>query len=361
MARDHHREPFKDSTLVKLALFHNHLVAWLAVFVGSGSMPRKKIRVVDFFCGPGMDANGQKGSPLLILQTLKELAPKIDAGHHPVDVYFNDVEADKVEELQQNIAEADLDTGPYQLHFYRKDFFEVFDQLYPAMTDSANLLLLDQNGFRFFTSEVFRQIRLLKQTDTLVFMSSSYVRRFKEQPEINQYLEAHKIFVDTTPYYQVHRALLDYYRSLIPNEEEYLLAPFSIKSGSNIYGIIFGTQSYLGLLKFLEAAWRMDEKTGEADYDIDQENISPDQGMFFGMDKPKKVHLFEAKLEAEILCGALDDTAKIIDFTLRQGFLARHAGPTLKKLLKAGEIAGRIGGFGYNSRKHPERVQVVRK
>lgn len=361
MARDLHREPFKDSTLAKLNLFRNHLVAWLAVFVGSGMMPRKRIRIFDFFCGPGLDSNGQKGSPLLILEALKEFAPKIQAGQHPVDVYFNDVEADKVDDLKQNLADAGLDAGPCQLHFHRQDFFAAFGQLYPAMTDSANLLLLDQNGFRFFSPEVFRQIRLLKQTDTLVFMSSSYVRRFKEQPEINQYLEAHKIFVDTTPYYQVHRAMLDYYRSLIPNEEEYLLAPFSIKSGSNIYGIIFGTQSYLGLFKFLEAAWRMDEKTGEADYDIDQENISPDQGMFFGMDKPKKVHLFEARLEAEILGGTLDDTAKIIEFTLRQGFLARHARPTLKKLLKAGQIVGRITGFDYDSRKQPERIQVVRK
>ena len=363
MARDLHREPFKDSTLAKLNLFRNHLVAWLAVFVGSGSMPRKKICVFDLFCGPGMDASGQKGSPLLILEALKEIEPQIHAGQHPVDVYFNDFESEKVDDLKQNIAQAGLDVGPYQLHFHQLDFFAVFGQLYPAMTDSANLLLLDQNGFRFFNPDVFRQIRLLKQTDTLVFMSSSYVRRFKEQPEINQYLEAHKIFVDadTTPYYEVHRVLLEYYRSLVPPHEDYLLAPFSIKSGSNIYGIIFGTHNYRGLEKFLEAAWRMDEKTGEADYDIDREGISPDQGMFFGMDKPKKVQLFEAKLEAEILGSSLDDTAKIIEFTLRQGFLAHHARPTLQKLLKAGQIVGKITGFGNNSRKRPERIQVVRK
>jgi three-Cys-motif partner protein len=273
MARDLHREPFKDSTLAKLNLFRNHLVAWLAVFVGSGMMPRKPIRIFDFFCGPGMDSNGQKGSPLLILEALKEFEPKIRAGQHPVDVYFNDFETDKVDELKQNIAQADLDAGPYQVHFYNQDFFAVFGLLYPSMTDSANLLLLDQHGFKFFSPDVFRQIRLLKQTDTLVFVSSSYVRRFKEQPEINQYLEAHKIFVDseTTTYYEVHRVLLEYYRSLVPGDEDYLLAPFSIKSGSNIYGIIFGTRSYLGLEKFLEAAWRMDAKTGEADFDIDRE------------------------------------------------------------------------------------------
>jgi hypothetical protein len=82
--------------------------------------------------------------------------------------------------------------------------------------------------------------------------------------------------------------------------------------------------------------------------------------MFFGMDKPKKVQLFEAKLEQEILGGTLDDTGKIIEFTLRQGFLSRHARPTLKKMLKAGQIDGKIAGFGYDSRKQPEHIQVVR-
>jgi three-Cys-motif partner protein len=361
MARDLHREAFKDSTLAKLQIFRNHLVAWLSVFVGSGRMPKKKIRIFDFFCGPGKDCNGQKGSPMLILEALKGFEDRFRAGTHKVDVYFNDFEADKVDELQQNLRDTGLAVGAYDLHFYNKDFFEAFGLLYPEMNDSANLLLLDQHGVRFFSPEVFRQIRTLRQTDTLVFMSSSYVRRFKEQPEINQYLETHKIFVEETPYHHVHRAILDYYRSLIPPDEEYLLAPFSIKSGSNIYGIIFGTQNYLGLEKFLEAAWSMDKITGEADYDIDREGIVPDQAMFFGMDKPKKIQVFEEKIAAEILAGALDDTGKIIEFTLRQGFLARHARTTLKKLLKDGLIDGKLTGFDYASRKRPEKIRVIQK
>ena len=99
------------------------------------------------------------------------------------------------------------------------------------------------------------------------------VRRFKDEPEISQYLETKKIFADHPPYHQVHRALVEYYRSLIPSSEDYFLAPFSIKSGSNIYGVIFGSRSYhKGLQKFLETAWSFDMKNrGEADFDIDRE------------------------------------------------------------------------------------------
>jgi len=99
---------------------------------------------------------------------------------------------------------------------------------------------LDQHGVRHFTGEVFEKLRALRFTDTLIFMSSSFAARFKETPEINRYLNARQIFPETTHYYHVHRAMTEYFRSLIPAGEEYYLIPYSFKSGSNIFGIIFG-------------------------------------------------------------------------------------------------------------------------
>jgi three-Cys-motif partner protein len=362
MARDLHRKTFNEATLTKLELFQNHLVAWLSVFVGSGKFAGKSIRVFDLFCGPGKDSEGRKGSPILILESVKTFAQQIRQGRHSVDIYFNDSEAEKVDDLKQNIEQAHLGSGPYTLHFNNKDFFEVFRLLYPQMHGSANLLLLDQHGFRFFSPAVFSQIRKLPFTDTLVFMSSSYVMRFKEQPEINQYLETHKIFVDTTPYHHVHRAILEYYRTLVGADEQYFLAPFSFQSGSNIYGVIFGTGNQLGLHKFLETAWRMDKLTGEANYDIDQEDIRErEPSLFPNMDKPKKTTLFERQFETEVLAGHLTDTGTVYDYVLQQGFLMKHANPVLRRLKTAGQIDGNISKIEYSSLKSPEAIKVLRK
>ncbi len=336
-------------------------MAWLSVFVASGKFPGKSIRVFDLFCSPGKDSDGRKGSPILILESLQTFAHQLRQGRHSVDVYFNDSEAEKVDDLKDNIVEAQLGAGPYELHFDNKDFFEVFEALYPQMQGSANLLLLDQHGFRFFSPDVFKRIRKLPFTDTLVFMSSSYVMRFKEQPEINRYLETHKIFVGKTPYHHVHRAILGYYRSLVGTDEQYFLAPFSFESGSNIYGVIFGSGNHLGLHKFLETAWRMDKLTGEANYDIDREGITPDQGMFFGMEKPKKIQLFEEEFEKDLLTAHLPDTGAIYDYVLQQGFLMKHAAPVLRRLKKAGQIDGNITGIEYSSLKLPEPIKVIRK
>jgi hypothetical protein len=76
--------------------------------------------------------------------------------------------------------------------------------------------------------------------DFLFFLSSSTLHRFRDDPAIKQKI--------TRPddYYQVHQVALDYYRGFLPNAADYFLAPFSIKKGSNIYGLIFGSAHPFG-------------------------------------------------------------------------------------------------------------------
>src|SRR5262245_20332907 len=108
MPRDLHRKPFNEGTLAKLELFRKHTEAWLAVFVGSGKITKRKIRIFDLFCGPGQDTSNNKGSPLLILKALQPVANMIKQVGYQVDIYFNDAEKDKIAELQQTIADSKL-------------------------------------------------------------------------------------------------------------------------------------------------------------------------------------------------------------------------------------------------------------
>src|SRR5262245_30873128 len=78
-------------------------------------------------------------------------------------------------------------------------------------------------------------------------------------------------------YYHVHRKVWEYYQELLPDPTHFYLARFSIKKGSNIYGLIFGSRAALGMDKFLHVAWTQDPINGEADYDIGRENMVADQ------------------------------------------------------------------------------------
>src|SRR4030095_16674016 len=128
-------------------------------------------------------------------------------------------------------------------------FEERFREALPRLrsANAANLLIIDQYGVKHVSDDVFRVLIGLDQTDFLFFVSSSYLHRFQDHPAIKRYIE----FQRPEDYNQVHRVVLDHYRKLVPPDRAYWLAPFSIKKGSNVYGLIFGSGHPFGLEKFL--------------------------------------------------------------------------------------------------------------
>src|SRR5690606_24080300 len=85
---------------------------------------------------------------------------------------------------------------------------------------------------------------------------------------------------------------------LLPEGKETYLGQFSIRKGANTYGLIFGSQHPLGIHKFLEVAWKNDRICGEANFDVDRDNIAQHELLLaFDEFKPKKLNQFETDLE----------------------------------------------------------------
>jgi hypothetical protein len=58
--------------------------------------------------------------------------------------------------------------------------------------------------------------------------------------------------------------------------------------------LIFGSSNLYGIEKFLNVAWKKDSLSGEANYDIKDDDIrSGEPSLFKDFDKPKKLDRFE--------------------------------------------------------------------
>ena len=230
----------------------------------------------------------------------------------------------------------------YTIEIDTLDFNEAFDKEFPKMRDnkSANLLFLDQNGVKHITEDVFKKIISLKQTDFLFFSSSSYFKRFSEHPFIVQHIKLSAEEIEKTDYHKIHKLVLEFYKSLIPQNDSYYLAPFSLKKNANIYGLIFGSGHVYGIEKFLRTCWKIDPERGEANFDIDDDRIIPGQ-MNWLKTQPKKVEHFEEYLKDKILSRQLITDKDIYLFTLSNGFLPRHARVVIDHLIKDNKIEKR--------------------
>lgn len=340
MARDIHKKPFDEGTKAKLSIFEVYLKEWLPVFLAKKEVIWRTINIYDFFAGPGYDSKGQKGTPMIIRDELQPYFDSIIDKKLNVNLYLNEYSKAKKEELETRIEDDDL--RPYSITIESLDFKEAFDKQFPSMAQNscANLLFLDQNGVKHISEEVFKKIIGLKTTDFLFFISSSTIKRFSEHPNIAQHIKLNPEEVEKTPYHKIHGLILDYYKSLIPPNKQYYLAPFSLKKNAGVYGLIFGSGHVLGIDKFLTTCWNIDPERGTANFDIDDDRIIQGQYDLFSGDvrKPKKVELFERELERKILMRELITDREIYLYALTNGFIPIHIRKVINKLISEKKI-----------------------
>jgi len=346
MSKDIHNEPFDEGTKAKLQIFNDYLRSWLPVFLAPKRSIWTSINIFDFFAGPGEDIVGCKGTPLRIVSEMGPYHREILSKGLIVNLYLNEFNAHKCLLLKKRVKQfQEMHQLPYQITMDSLNFKDAFDKYYNRMrtAKAANLILLDQSGVKHITNEVFQKIVTLSSTDFLFFISSSTIRRFADLPSIQQYINVTKEEVTVTDYNKIHKFVLEYYRDLLPKNQEYYLAPFSIKKGANIYGLIFGSGHILGIDKFLHVCWKIDPERGEANFDIDRDNILPGQlGLFTGdVQQPKKVDVFECELRKGIIQKEFENDEDIYLFTITNGFLPSHARKVIKSLIDEHKLGKR--------------------
>jgi three-Cys-motif partner protein len=351
MGRDIHATPFDEGTLMKLTILRQYIRSWFPVFFRSSELTWQKIEIYDFFAGEGTDIEGNQGSPIIFLEELRVHCKAIKDRNLSVELHFNEFKKAKSDKLTKAIEIAilscrksglcpykDHEDCPFTIKKTQRDFKELFYELYPKMFESSQtprFMFLDQNGIKSIDQNIFSMLINLERTDFLFFIASAFANRFAELPEFQEYINLQRQDFEVSKPYHCHRVILNYYKSLIPAEKKYYLAPFSIKKpiSGNIYGLIFGSNHLRGLEKFLDAAWAIDENTGEANYNIDDDNIqkSYEYTLFPEFNVVKKTAIFEKSFLEFIKKEAITNK-EIYQFTLEAGFKPSQSSKILKDL-----------------------------
>lgn len=88
-----HTEPFDRGTITKLEIFENYVQAWIPTFVMQSYV--SEIHIFDFFAGPGFDSENVPGTPIRILQKIKEQLGQILKKKTKIVLHFNEFEPTK--------------------------------------------------------------------------------------------------------------------------------------------------------------------------------------------------------------------------------------------------------------------------
>lgn len=337
--KDLHDEPFDESTIAKLQMFEDYAQEWIPTFVMQG-LPI--ICIFDFFAGTGYDKNDVAGSPIRILEKIKEQITNIFQKGVKIRVYLNEFDRNKYELLKNacaNYLEVNKDVErATEIKYFNEDFEELFPKLFPVIRDFPSLVYLDQNGIKFLSEKYFLELEKTKQTDFLYFVSASYFWRFGEKKEFKVHLDIDMDEAKKNPYKFIHRSIIKQLREKLPANTNLKLYPFSLKKGPNIYGIIFGATHRRAVDKFLKVAWNRSPINGEANFDIDDDALKR-QGFLFGNQPLTKIEAFKENVRNKLLAKEIVDNYQLFDFVLEEGHLGRHAAEVLQEMKTKGVIS----------------------
>lgn len=338
---------FDEGTQIKLHILRKYLQEWLPVFLSKKDKYWKDIFLYDLFAGGGKDTGGINGSPLIMVEELMPYCKIISDERLKLNILLNEYDQKRFISLKQNMSDKLTECSITQscpnsqncilnISIENQEFNNLFSEKFPQIKRTDKLprfMFLDQFGIKQITEGIFKQLVSLKRTDFIFFISSSFANRFAEQPEFKAYLNLSRQSFDTSKPYHCHRVVFNYYQQLIPKGTEYYLAPFSIKKGNNIYGLIFGTNHLLGIEKFLNICWSINKNTGDANYDIDNEKINPDEPFLFpGLDVSNKLQVFKNELRGKIRNNEIKTNTQVYRYTFEMGCLPKHANGVIREL-----------------------------
>ena len=352
MPRDINKEIYTKETILKLDLFSECFRAWYPVFLHNKYV--KGFVVFDFFAGSGSDVNGIPGSPLRLLCEAKGknkqncLLAKVK--DKDIKFIFNESIREKSSKLKANVnqhftlcKQKNLcDKCVYEDSTFvgNEEFKNIFnlDNMEYLLSNKkyGKFILLDQYGFTEVDENVFKRLNCAPRTDFIFFISSSYIRRFKEHPTVKQKFDTNIINFDTSKPNECHREIAAYYRTLIPNDKEYYLHHFTIKKGANYYGLIFGSNHSLGMEKFLQVCWKHDPYSGESNFNIDKDY---EEGtLFHDPTKTNKIIKVKQLLKKDVLLRKITGNADGLKKALFNGCQPKIFGDVVSELKKTGKI-----------------------
>jgi hypothetical protein len=126
-----------------------------------------------------------------------------------------------------------------------------------------------------------------------------------------------------------------------PDKREPAILPgalFDQKELKHLWHYFWAQRTRLGIDKFLQVAWDNDQISGEANFDIDRENIREEEILLpLAEMRPNKIAAFESELEHLLRDGRLTDELQVMRVCFEYGVRRQHATPVLSKL-KLGRV-----------------------
>jgi three-Cys-motif partner protein len=322
----------------KLKLYDTYLAKYLNILARNPYVDR--IFIFDLLCGEGIYEKGEKGSPIMALETIKDHYYSNNQSCPKVTVWFNDIGKS---EIEQGVLKIDrvkrFGEKIYRPQNVKVEFFQDdYKSLYPKAVQLVNstyrakgLFFIDPYGYKAIKPEDIRNMLEGNNTEVLLWLPASFMHRFansvtrsdfKGSEPLREFIYA--LFGKNPPMF---KSVYDFIEQITGSFRAYLrelgvfVDTFTLeRGGGNVYSLFFFTSHIKGYETMLATKWDMDENRGKG-HTIDK-SLSFSEIQLEG---------YPQKLLAFISSTKIRTNGEIFKFGLENGFLPKHTNKLLRE------------------------------
>jgi len=260
-------------TLAKHKILQQYLAAWMPIL---SRQSRSIIKYIDGFAGPGIYQGGEKGSPVLALETALNHSKDFPA---PVELYFIENDDERFQTLMQQLAlyrEAIAQSKNVKLAKpIHGDCRTTIDQMIDESESRSTkfgpaLVFLDQFGYSAVPLDLIKRILSHDQCEVLTYLFWRDLDRFITDPNKHKGISSAYGCEEWRPAIAMKpgerdRFMLRFYTQCLKDKAKASFVwPFAMLDQGErlLYWLFFCTNNIRGLEEMKRAMWKVDNTGG---------------------------------------------------------------------------------------------------
>ncbi len=269
-----------DHSEAKVKLLGNYLSIYLNVLSRS---PINKIYLFDLFCGEGIYEDGGKGSPMIILETIKnhyfsnnKTCPKIEILFNDVgnsDIEVEKLKIDRVKGFARKIFIPDTVKDYYTKIDYNELITKVIGRIARLESNERALIFIDPWGYKEINPNDLKQLLSCNKAEILLFLPIYFMSRFVEKSRDEEFKGGRAIrkFIQglfgEMENLDTIKNQKDFIFKIQEQFKEFLgikyVDTFKIeRENNNWFCLFFFTTNKRGFEKMVQTKWTIDKKQG---------------------------------------------------------------------------------------------------
>lgn len=345
----------------KVNFYQSYLERYLSIM--SVTQFFDTINIFDVFCGRGEYDDGGLGSPIRAVETIIKIKKEKNSDLK-VNLFLNDAQKKYVERVKAYIEDHFPDYKKYcTIRFLNYKAEELFGKIceYVAYTkkNERNFFFIDPYGYKNISRSLLSRLMSNKRTEILLFLPISFMHRFRSYA-FNEIVDkkALPLRLFTQQFFDLDHPVcqddpmdvIEYINAWTDafslNHTYYTTNYFIERDARNYFALFFICNNLLGLEKAVETKWALDEEHGRG-FHQDEQQKDYQLDLFEDWLKIEKTKARNEYLRLRLMnflrlrCRS---NAEVYTFTLRMGYMPKHANELLREWQKNNQITVNLYG-----------------